>query len=225
MKKNIIQLILRLALAIIGIVGIIVTYSSASFMGDNKTFLYFTVQSNVTIIAVELVFAIYALQQILGKEVVIKNWVYLVKYVFTVAITITFLVFAIVLAPTLGVDYLLSYGNFSLHFIVPILALVDFFLFNSEIKLTKVNCLFGTAMPIYYVIFFLIGIPLGVTYLKGSRAPYFFLEYETLTWFKFTDKGPGVFYWILILTGAIIGLCYLFLLFMKLRQKKTAAFI
>ena len=222
MKKSIIQLILRLALAIIGIVGIIVTYSSGSFMGDNKTFLYFTVQSNVTIIAVELVFAIYALQQILGKQVAIKNWVYLVKYVFTVAITITFLVFAFMLAPTLGVDYLLSYGNFSLHFIVPILALVDFFVFGNEIKLTKVNCILGAAMPIYYVIFFLIGIPLGFTYLNGNRAPYFFLDYEKLTWFRFTENGPGVIYWILILTALIIGLCYLFLLFMKLRQKKTA---
>lgn len=70
-------------------------------MGDNKTFLYFTVQSNVTIIAIGLVLAIYALQRILRKQAVIKNWVYLVKYVFTVAITITFLVFAFMLAPTL----------------------------------------------------------------------------------------------------------------------------
>ena len=220
MKKQIIQLAIRLSLAIIGIVGIVITAVSGSFMGQNKTFLYFTVQSNITIIAIELVFAVDALLQILGKKSFSNNVLLLIKYLFTVAITITFLVFAFILAPTLSASYLLSYGNFSLHFIVPILALVDFFLFGNEIKLTKVNCLLGVAMPIYYVIFFLIGIPLGVTYLNGSRAPYFFLEYEKLTWFRFTENGPGVIYWILILTIAIIGLCYLFYLFMKLRQKK-----
>lgn len=220
MKKQIIQLAIRLSLAIIGIVGIVITAVSGSFMGQNKTFLYFTVQSNITIIAIELVFAVDALLQILGKKSFSNNALLLIKYVFTVAITITFLVFAFILAPTLSASYLLSYGNFSLHFIVPILALVDFFIFNSDIKLTKVNCLLGAAMPIYYVIFFLIGIPLGVTYLNGSRAPYFFLEYEKLTWFRFTENGPGVIYWILILTIAIIGLCYLFYLFMRLRQKK-----
>ena len=221
MKKPYIQLFLRLALIVIGIVGIILTSLSASFIGQNKTFLYFTIQSNITIMLVEFVFAMDAFLIIIGKKSIVTNHWKLVKYLFTVAITITFLVFTFLLAPTLGVDYLLSFSNYSLHFIVPILALIDFFVFENNIKLTKVNCLLGVAMPIYYVIFFLIGILFNVRYFNDSCAPYFFLDYETLTWFKFTDKGPGVFYWIIILTAAITGLCYIFFLLMKLRQKKT----
>ena len=219
MIKQIIQLIIRLALVVIGVTGIILTSSSSSFMGDKVTFLFFTVQSNITIILIELVFAIDAFKQILGKKSFSNNILLIIKYLFTVAITITFLVFAFMLAPTLQKDYLFSFRNYSLHFIVPILAILDFFIFNDDIKLTKLNCLWGTAMPIYYVIFFLINIPLGTRYLYGDCAPYFFLNYEKLTWFSITDNGLGVFYWILILTVAIIGLCYLFYLLMWLRQK------
>ena len=221
MKKIIIQLIIRLALVIIGVVGIILTGSSTSFMGDKVTFLFFTVQSNITIILIELVYAVDALLQLLSKKSFSNNILLIIKYIFTVAITITFLVFTTMLIPSLSLDYLFSFRNYSLHFIVPILAVVDFFIFNSDIKLTKASCLWGTAMPIYYVIFFLINIPLGTRYLYGDYAPYFFLNYENLTWFSFTNKGPGVFYWILILTVAIIGLCYVFYFFMKLRQKKV----
>ena len=61
MKNLVIQLIIRLALVIIGVTGIILTASSTSFMGDKVTFLFFTVQSNITIILIELVYAIDAL--------------------------------------------------------------------------------------------------------------------------------------------------------------------
>ena len=219
MKKLIIQLIIRLVLAAVGISGIVITVISSSSIGQSKAFLYFTIQSNITIILVELLFAFDALLQLLGKKSFVSNAHLLVKYLFTVAITITFLVFVSMLAPTLGMNYLLSYGNFSLHFIVPILALIDFFVFNNDIRLTKFNCLFGIAMPIYYMFFFLAGIPLGVRYINNDIAPYFFLNYEQITWFNFTSKGPGVFYWLIILTAGIVGLCYLFYLFMWLRQK------
>lgn len=221
MGKLITQLVIRIALAVIGIVGIILTVASSSFMGDTVAFRFFTVQSNITIIVIELIYAFDALLQIFGKKSISNRILLMIKYIFTVAITITFLVFVFMLAPTLSVDYLLSYNNFSLHFIVPILALVDFFIFNSDIKLNKSNCLWGVAMPVYYVIYFLIGVPMERTYINGDLAPYFFLNYKQITWFSFTDKGPGVFYWILILTAGIIGLCYLFLLFMWLRQKKN----
>ena len=219
MKKLIIQLIIRFVLVLFGVSGIIYTFITASPESQSKILLYFTVQSNITIILAELLFAFDALLQILGKKSFVSNAHLLVKYIFTVAITITFIVLVAMLAPLLSVDYLLSYGNFSLHIIVPILALIDFFIFGDEIKLTKFNCLFGIAMPIYYMFFFLVGIPLNIRYLNNDVAPYFFLNYEKITWYSITDNGPGVVYWLIILTVAMVGLCYLFYLLMWLRQK------
>ena len=125
------------------------------------------------------------------------------------------------LAPTLSLDYLLTFDNFSLHVIVPLLAIADFFIFDKDIKLTKINCLFGIAMPLYYLIFVFIGLPLGFTYGPGLKFPYFFLDFESNGCFTI-GNSLGVFYWILILIAAICGLCYLFYLFMKLRQKKKS---
>ena len=219
MVKLITQIIIRLALIVVSVVGIILTASSSSFMGDSVTFQFFTVQSNITIALIELIYLVDAFLQLFGKKSFSNNILLLIKYIFTIAITITFLVFVTMLAPTLDASYLFSYNNYSLHFIVPILALIDFFVFNSDIKLTKINCLWGLAMPLYYVFYFLLGIPSGMKYLNGDPAPYFFLDYEKLTWFSFTNNGPGVFYWIIILTVAITGLSYLFYLLMWLRQK------
>ena len=150
---------MRSALIIVGILGIIFTmFSAGTFMGDNKALYYFTVQSNITIIGITIVFLVDTIRQLFKKESFINQVLLKIKYVFTIAITITFLVFTVLLAPTLGIEYLLSYNNFSLHFIVPILAIVDFLLFDVYIKLTKFNCLLGLAMPVYYLFFFLLGI-------------------------------------------------------------------
>lgn len=219
MARLISQIIIRLVLIMVGVVGIVLTITSTSYLGQFLCFKFFTVQSNITIILIELVYLVDAFMQLFGKKSFSNHPLLMIKYIFTVAITITFLVFVTMLAPKLSASYLFSFKNYSLHFIVPILALVDFYVFNFYIKLNKVNCILGLAMPIYYVIYFLIGIPFGQTYLNGDPAPYFFLDYKKLTWFSFTSNGPGVFYWILMLTVAIIGLCYLLYLLMWLRQK------
>ena len=217
--KNIAKVLIKLALIIVGVLGIIFNFYSTSFMGNGYIFMFFTVQSNLTIILMSFVFLINDILVIFKKKSFVNQFLYHLKYVFTVAITITFLVFFIMLAPTLGVDYLLSFNNFSLHAIVPILAIIDFFIFDKDINITYPSSLLGISMPIYYVIFFLIGIPLGFRYTaEGLKAPYFFLNYEQNGWLF--EKGLGVIIWILILTVAISGLCLLFALLMKLRQGK-----
>ncbi len=221
MRKLLIQAALRLALIVVGIAGIILTCFSSSFMGNRVTFMFFTVQSNITIIAITMVFLVDTIIQIAGKKSFINDVLLKIKYVFVVAITITCLVFFFMLAPTVGLDYLLSFNNFSLHAIVPILAIVDFFLYDKDIKLTLPSSLLGTAMPFYYLIFFLVGIPLNFRYLNNSVAPYFFLDYQTLTWFKFTSNGPGVFYYIIFMLIGISGLCLIYYFLVKLRKGKS----
>ena len=217
MKKPIIQIIIRSALIIIGILGII--FSSVSSSGFNGVaFLYFTIQSNITIIGIEIVFLIDAIRQLLGKSTFINQILLKIKYIFVVAITITFLVFTTLLAPTLTTSYLLSYNNLSLHIIVPILALTDFFIFDKDIEMKVSTAFLGTAMPVYYFVFFFIGTKVGFRYIGNAKAPYFFLEYDNLTWFKITEKGLGVFYWLMILFVGISVLCLILYLLIKLRQ-------
>ena len=143
-----------------------------------------------------------------------------IKFVATVAITITFLVFFTMLAPLMGVDYLLSFNNFSLHAIVPILAIVDFIIYDTDINLSYPKSLIGSAMALYYVIFVYIGVPLNFQYGENLKFPYFFLDYEKNGFFF--EKGFGIILWIIVLLIGIFALCLLFCLFIKLRQKAIA---
>jgi len=220
----ILRCVIELALAAVSAVGIIQSHNGSDFMGGMTTFLFFAVQSNITISLVCLVFFIDNIIKLFGGRGFVGKALMMTKYVFTVAITITFLVFFVALAPLLPTEYLLSFKNLSLHLIVPLLALCDFFVFDTDIRLNAKNCLFGLFMPLYYLIFFLIGIPLGFRYLGGDNvAPYFFLDYKTYGWLKISKNGIGVVYWCLIMLVFIAGLCCLFLLLTRLRDKRKSA--
>lgn len=124
------------------------------------------------------------------------------------------------LAPLMGVDYLISFKNYSLHAIVPILAIVDFFLFDKDIQLTYKSSLLATIPPVCYVVFVYVGAIFKIQYAKNLYYPYFFLNIDTNGFFF--EKGTmGIIPWIIILLGFIIGLGCLYCLFMKLRQKES----
>ena len=187
-------------------------------MGGASVFYFFTVQSNIFIIAMAFLFLGHEIICLINKKETINQVMLQIKFVATVAITITFLVFFTMLAPLMGIDYLLSFKNFSLHAIVPILAIIDFIIFDTDINLSYPKSLIGTIAPVSYVVFvFAIGVPLKLQYAENLYFPYFFLNYEQNGFFF--EKGFGVIPWIIVLLTAICGLSLLFCLFIKLRQK------
>ena len=220
LAKTISKIIIKASLVVVGILGIIFTAQSSAFMGGGSVFFFFTVQSNIFIIAMALIFLINEIVQLITKKSFINQTLLFIKYVATVAITVTFLVFFTMLAPLMGMDYLLSFNNFSLHAIVPILAIIDFVLFDTDINLTYSNSLFATISPISYVIFVYIGAIFKLQYGENLYYPYFFLDFEK-NGFLF-EKGFGIIPWIIILLAGICGLGCLYTLFIKLRQKAIA---
>ena len=217
MFKKIIRIAILSALAIVGILGIIFTAQSSAFMGGGSVFFFFTVQSNIYIIAMALIFLINEIVLLITKKSFANQTLLFIKYVATVAITVTFLVFFTMLAPLMGVDYLLSFNNFSLHAIVPILAIIDFVLFDTDIRLTYSNSLIASIAPISYVLFVYIGACFKLQYGENLYYPYFFLDFET-NGFLF-EKGMGVIPWIIILLAGICGLGCLYCFIIKARQK------
>ena len=218
MIKKIIRMLILSALIIVGVLGIILTAVSTSFMGGASVFYFFTVQSNIFIIAMAFLFLGHEIICLINKKETINQVMLQIKFVATVAITITFLVFFTMLAPLMGVDYLLSFKNFSLHAIVPMLAIIDFIVFDTDINLSYPKSLIATIAPISYVFFvYAIGVPLKLQYAENLYFPYFFLNYEQNGFFF--EKGFGVIPWVIVLLTAICGLSLLFCFFIKLRQK------
>ncbi len=222
------NLIVELLLIIFGFIGLYINLSSNSgFMAGIKVmFTYFTIQSNVTIILITLIIFILRLIELFTNKKLVKNYLLVIKFIFTIAISVTFFVFSLMLAPSQEVSYLLSMSNLTVHAIVPLLAIIDYFVFDKDIKFNKFIPLTGTLMPLYYLIFvYGICLPLGITFGGNLKFPYFFLDYETLTWFNITSNGVGVFYYILILLFAIIGLSYLYAFLNNLfHHKKFVSF-
>ena len=218
--KTVSKIALKASLAIVGILGIIFTAQSSAFMGGGSVFFFFTVQSNIFIIVMSLLFLVNDVMLLVNKKSFVNQTLLLIKYVATVAITITFIVFFTMLAPLMGVDYLLSFNNFSLHAIVPILAIIDFILFDTDINLTYKNSLLATIAPISYVVFVYIGAIFKLRYGENLYYPYFFLDFEKNGFFF--EKGFGIIPWIIILLAGICGLGFLYCLIIKLRQKSLS---
>ena len=218
--KTVLKIALKASLAIVGILGIIFTAQSSAFMGGGSVFFFFTVQSNIFIIVMSLLFLVNDVMLLVNKKSFVNQTLLLIKYVATVAITITFIVFFTLLAPLMGVDYLLSFNNFSLHAIVPILAIIDFILFDTDINLTYKNSLLATIAPISYVVFVYIGAIFKLRYGENLYYPYFFLNFEKNGFFF--EKGFGIIPWIIILLAGICGLGFLYCLIIKLRQKSLS---
>ena len=148
---------------------------------------------------------------------------YIAKFLATISITLTFVVFLTLLAPTIEGGIIYSYlmnraGSLCLHFITPILAIIDFLIFDSEYKSRKSHAFFATIPPLMYVLFIVIASSLGLRW-GTMYAPYNFLNFGAKTgWFGFDlsllgweTLGIGVFYMVVVLSILFIIIGRLFL--------------
>jgi len=193
---------------VIGLIFQVIEWNSV-YIGPNSTLLYFTTQSNIWIAAICLVFLIIDIKAKGKRE--ISNWLYIIKFMFTVAIMLTFIVFAVLLTPLQERNYLLSVTNICLHNITPIFGIADFIVCDYGFLSKKRYVLLGTILPLIYCIVTLLLSFSGVTYGEDSSGatrivPYFFLDYKKLGWFSISDNGYGVLIWVLIITVLVLAM-------------------
>lgn len=209
-KQIMLSVILKATVILSAVIGIILSAAagSSSFMGGSVVFMYFTIQSNI---AIALICAI-GLMMLLMKRDIPGIW-HIIKFVGTVSITLTGVVFCFVLAPTLGTGAW-NVQNILTHVAVPLLSVIDFFVtaVNGDIK--KKNVLWVTVPPILYAIYAGIGYVNNWQFYPGSNYPYFFLNWGSPAGaFGFSDELPfmGTAWWILAILVFLIavGLGYL----------------
>lgn len=218
-KANfIVSTIFRSLIVIFAIVGVISVMCCDNYMSQ-KFWMYFTVQSNVTMAITAFVFIILGIVEYVKPEFKIPNFTYKIKFIFTVAISLTFIVFSLILSPVMIADgfswYLTTLENICLHNIVPIFAILDFLLFDVNFKSKVSTFLYGIIMPLYYLCFTLISMIFKADFGDGSVAPYFFLDYQKNSWFNIGNGQLGVFYWLLII---LVGLLVLSLAILSLQR-------
>lgn len=208
--RKTISIVLKIIVILSAVIGTFLSYMAGrdSFMGGNVVFMYFTIQSNI---AIALISAIGAYLLCTNKRIS-KLW-YIIKFVGTVSITLTGVVFGLVLAPTLGAQAW-NIQNTLTHLVVPVVAVIDFFVTSSVLNIKKRNVLYVIIPPILYAIYAGVGYVRGWEFAKGINYPYFFLNWGSKAGaFGFTDELPfmGSAWWILLLLVflLIVGYCYL----------------
>lgn len=217
--KKIVSLVLKCFAAFSAVLG---TFLSAwagrnSFMGGSSVFMYFTIQSNLSLALI----CIIGFVLLLGRKS-IPVWWYLIKFVGTVSITLTGMVYCFVLAPTMG-SAAWNFQNILTHVVVPILCVIDFFVTGTEGDLKKHHVFYVIIPPLLYAVYAGIGYVRNWQFGPGINYPYFFLNWGSEAGaFRFIRDFPfmGSFWWIIALLVFLILVGALYLWILKLLKLK-----
>lgn len=219
--KNL-RIICNLTIVFCVVLGVVLNY-----MGPNTpkgTLLYYTIQSNILLALACVVFSFYDLAR---KH--LPNYMYLIKYIFTVAIAITGIAFNLFLAPQqiehYGITRTYGLSSTLLHVVTPVLGLISYLFFDKTPFKRKFD-LYGLIVPLGYFVLII-----GLSMIKGlylfngldgtpTKFPYFFLDYVNNGWFTWSSNiyELGVFYWILIMIVFVLVISIL----IRFIQKKFA---
>ncbi len=217
--RTIISYILKSIIAVASITGVVLFAIPGvdGFMGGGKSFMYFTIQSNMAIAVVAIIGII-----LMALKKQSHAWE-AIQLVFTISISLTGCVFCFVLAPTMGA---VAFGikNILTHMIAPLCSIADFFVENKKYKLLKRDVSYVVIPPICYVIYAGIGYALNWQWSEGENYPYFFLNWGSPAGaFGFSKEAPymGTIYYILILAGFVVGLSFLYVYLSNLANKKN----
>lgn len=222
--------IIILALRILCIILFPLSYIVDKEYSGNLTF--FTVQSNIFVLLVMLTQSIFDVLILSGKITKMPKFLKRIKLVSTTSISITFIVFGIILTPVLikeGLPEIVSsYSSIVMHQIIPLVAIADWILDAPDKKISFGYAPLALTFPLYYYIFTLI-VPLFNIKFKSyengqtimSNFPYFFLDYEKNGWVRFDGEYMGVVYWLIIIILFEILVSAFFILIKNLQYKKS----
>ena len=217
MNRKTVSWILKGIVIICAVSGTVISALAGknTFMGGSHVFMFFTIQSNIAI----------ALVCLIGMAFLLKGhapgWWYVVKFVFTVSITLTGIVFCFVLAPTLK-GHAWNLQNILTHVVVPIAAVADFFVTGVRSDIRKNSVIYVTIPPLLYAVYAGIGYVSGWEFIKGANYPYFFLNWGSPAGaFGFVKGLPfmGCVWWILAILIFLIAVGLLYLKVLDMEKK------
>ena len=210
MKEKRVRLISSIIIILVELVGLYFQiYPNKWYM-----FTYYTVLSNLIVLGF-FVYNAYILYR--GDEKVLDNRTYTrIKAGVSATILMTFFTFTLLLLPRQKLEEIWTIKNFALHFIAPILAISDWYIFDKKALYRKFEPFIWTIIPLTYLVYSLVralvfNIPIPDN--EESPFPYFFLNIYNLGLTK-------VIYYCLLILVIFLFLGYLmYLLKIEKRRK------
>ena len=211
MRKNF-SLLLKVFILISVLLGMIFSFINYEYDGYSdwyKRLLYFTTQSGILIFISSLLIIILNLKKTPTAKKTLDR-VYLLRYVFTVSISVTGVVFCGLLAPFADSAYHpWSYFSILNHVVTPILAIADFFVDEYRVSLRKIDLFYSVTPPLIYFIFCAILSAFKVDFGRGDPYPYFFMDLNSPAGFfgiSKEDMAIGTFWWLLLFLLFVLSL-------------------
>lgn len=128
-----------------------------------QTFRYFTTDSNLLMALIAVIYAAFNVVCLVRPQTAEPEWLHILKFVGTAAVSVTFVTVVIFLGPTAAMrsgmrGYLRMFeGNvFFLHFLCPVLAIISFALLERGARLTPAQNLWALIPTVVYSIVYLI---------------------------------------------------------------------
>lgn len=212
-----ISLVLKILTACAALVGVALCLFGFDLDGYShwyKRLFYFTLQSNIWIGVLMAVLVILTVAKVTLSEKT-KKRLYVLKYVFTISITLTGIVFCSILGPFAGDDFRAwSLSSLLTHVFSPVFAIADFFIEDMLVKLTFSHVSLTTLPPFIYLVFAIVLSAFGVDFGRGDTFAYFFLDFRSpaglLGFVKTSPPQMGVVYWMICFLGLVVGIAFLF---------------
>ena len=138
------------------------------------TFVYFTNLSNLVVALFYVLAVVYSFLVFKNKKVFSVLVYTRIKAMVTISITITFLVYFLLLSDSSVLGFF-TIKNWLLHFVVPILVILDWYLFDEHYLLKWYEPILWVIIPVTYFLFASIrGQIVGIS--NALQYPYFFLN-------------------------------------------------
>ena len=218
-KENKISFILNLIIFICVLPCTILSFTRIPNVGGGLLVIkYFTLQSNILAGAVGLSFVIYYLLIKNGKKAKIPKMLYILKFIATVDLTLTFFTVLLFLAPgnPNGFFALYAYTNAFFHFLVPILTFVSFLFFESKFLFNFKITFVGMIHLICYTIVYC---TLALSHFGENGKPDMLYD-----WYGYAQNGTGgmIISLVVSLLGTYLFCVLLWLINNKMHNKKSA---
>jgi len=140
MKKIKVSLILNIIIVLLVIFATIFMFTGFKFMPGGsllevskvEMFKFYTVDSNILMGIVSLIFIIYEKKLLKNKIKEIPKKVYIFKLIATSGISLTFITTSFFLAPSYGFYAMFNNSNLFFHLVVPVLSIVTYIFFEKH---------------------------------------------------------------------------------------------
>lgn len=178
MRKKL-DLLFKIIIVLVSGIGLFLNFK---LLTVRDSIIYFTIQSNLLCFIFYLITVILMLTKKLKKN----NMYYISKGMVTMAITITFFVYWIILSSGEGMEAYIGHNleNYFVHLFTPSLIILDYIIFGEKGNLKKNYPLIWSFVLIAYIIFDIIYVMLGGTFADGVKYPYSYMNVEELGLFK-----------------------------------------